>query len=73
MIQIDMRMPQDCFDCPCSYYIQSGTYQGQLMCNVREYQGKPVKDCLMMPQHMTRWEECPMEEIKPDERGEEQQ
>ena len=33
MVTIDMPMPERCADCPCSYWIQSGEYEGLMMCN----------------------------------------
>ena len=37
MILIDMPMPGNCEDCPCSYYIQTGDYEGLMMCNAMEF------------------------------------
>ena len=37
MILIDMPMPERCGDCPCSYYIQTGEYEGLMMCNAMEF------------------------------------
>ena len=37
MILIDIEMPKRCADCPCAYWIQTGEYQGMLMCNALEY------------------------------------
>ena len=36
MIAIKMRMPKYCEDCPCSYWVQSGDYEGMLMCQAIE-------------------------------------
>lgn len=33
MIGIDIQMPPSCTACPLSYWVQSGDYQGNLMCN----------------------------------------
>ena len=37
MLMIDMPMPKNCEDCPCSYYIQTGEYAGIMMCNAMEF------------------------------------
>ena len=37
MLMIDMPMPKNCEDCPCSYYIQTGHYAGIMMCNAMEF------------------------------------
>lgn len=37
MIVIDIPMPENCMDCPCSYYIQTGEYEGRMMCNAKEF------------------------------------
>ena len=37
MIVMDIPMPQNCLDCPCSYYIQTGDYAGVMMCNAMEF------------------------------------
>lgn len=37
MIQIDIPMPKNCDECPISYYIQSGEFEGRLMCNALEF------------------------------------
>ena len=62
MIIIDMRMPLHCRDCPCSYYIQTGPYIGQLMCCVMEYRGMPAAECLLEPEGQGRPAGCPLRE-----------
>jgi len=37
MIGMDMTMPKNCRECPCSYYIRTGAYEGDLICEVMEY------------------------------------
>lgn len=65
MIQIDMQMPKRCSECPCSYWIQTGEYAGECMCQVMEYQGMEV--CETLVEGMKRSDDCPMEEV--DEYG----
>lgn len=36
MVLIDMPMPSCCEYCPCSYSIQGGEYEGELMCEAIE-------------------------------------
>ena len=42
MVLMDMPMPENCEDCPCSYWIQSGNYEGLLMCSVMEFRDRLV-------------------------------
>ena len=37
MILVDIPMPENCLNCPCSYWIITGEYQGNWMCNAREF------------------------------------
>lgn len=37
MIVIDMPMPANCEECPCSYYVMSGKYEGNMICNAMEF------------------------------------
>ena len=37
MIMIDIPEPKKCDDCPCSYWITSGEYEGLMMCNAMEF------------------------------------
>ena len=37
MIVMDIQEPTKCEECPCSYWITSGEYEGQLMCNAMEF------------------------------------
>ena len=32
-----MPMPKNCEDCPCSYYVQTGEYEGAMICNAMEF------------------------------------
>lgn len=36
MIMIDIPMPENCMDCPMSYWVRSGDYEGMMMCNAME-------------------------------------
>lgn len=36
MIAVDIPLPQDCVDCPMSYWKQSGRFEGMLMCEAME-------------------------------------
>ena len=40
MIVIDISKPVNCDDCPCSYWIRTGEYEGQLMCNAMEFKAR---------------------------------
>ena len=37
MIMIDIPEPKICDECPCSYWIRSGEYEGRLMCQAMEF------------------------------------
>ena len=37
MIMMDIPEPKTCEDCPCSYWILTGEYEGQMMCNAMEF------------------------------------
>lgn len=37
MIVMDIPEPRKCEDCPCSYWIKSGDYEGLMMCNAMEF------------------------------------
>jgi hypothetical protein len=37
---IDIPEPASCEDCPCSYYIMTGEYEGMMMCNAMEFKAK---------------------------------
>ena len=37
MLMIDIPEPKTCEECPCSYWIRSGEYEGLLMCNALEF------------------------------------
>ena len=66
MIGLDMKMPENCRECPCSYYIRSGNLEGRLMCEMMEYIDfeKGPKGCLVDERLNGRPENCPMKEIE---------
>lgn len=67
MIQIDMKLPPKCADCPCAYWIQYGEFAGKLMCNVLEYKDQPkhhVVNYLVREYQPRRPDNCPMKEEK---------
>ena len=37
MIMMDIPEPRKCEECPCSYWITSGEYEGLMMCNAMEF------------------------------------
>ena len=56
MVVIDMKEPDCCDNCPCSYWIQTGEHAGRLMCSVMEANQK--KNCLV--EERGRPGECPI-------------
>ena len=65
MIGIDIELPGNCSDCPCSYWIKSGEFEGQLMCNALEYRGRGFdkKEYLVEKFSNVRPDKCPMYEL----------
>ena len=37
MIILDVPMPECCEECPCSYYVLTGEYEGKMICNAMEF------------------------------------
>ena len=66
MIVIDIPMPQNCNDCPCSYQIRSGEYEGYVMCNALEFKDvsdgfrKELNKYFVVEQARHRPESCPI-------------
>ena len=58
MILIDMPMPDRCLNCPCSYWIMTGSNSGRMMCNVMEVNKK--RDVLVDERKNIRPENCPI-------------
>ena len=61
MILIDMAMPKDCYECPCSFMIREGRHEGEEICNILSYAGKTVGECLLGVGERAR--NCPMREL----------
>ena len=68
MIGINIPLPKRCIDCPCSYWIQSGDYEGMLMCQAIEYT-LPINgldrtgECIVDEWADKRPNDCPMFEL----------
>ena len=66
MIVIDMPMPQNCLDCPCSYTIRTGEYEGFMMCNALEFKDtstgfrEELSKYFVVEQARHRPENCPI-------------
>ena len=43
MIVVDIPTPQNCDDCPFSYMIRTGMYEGRRMCNAMEARGNALR------------------------------
>ena len=65
MIGLDMTMPANCRNCPCSYYIRTGDLEGRLMCEAMEYidMNRGAKGCLVDENMNSRPGSCPLKEI----------
>ena len=65
MIELDMKMPANCRECPCSYYIRTGDLEGRMMCEAMEYIDfeRGAKGCLVDDNRNDRPANCPMKEI----------
>lgn len=63
MIIVDMNLPARCVDCPMSHWIQSGTFEGMLMCSALEYKdqsGAPASEYIQNENENTRPGNCPI-------------
>jgi hypothetical protein len=68
MIGINMPMPKRCFDCPLSYWVQSGYFEGMLMCNAKEanlarnkdYSDELIGECIVDEFKEERPKDCPI-------------
>jgi len=80
MVRLDIPMPEDCDECPCSYWIRSGEYEGRMMCTAMEFREKGLEKSWYLVDEAAkgRPENCPMhvdtvdytklmEEMKSDE------
>jgi len=64
MIGLDMKMPEICVDCPCSYWIRTGDYAGYLMCAAMEKINPHAGDeSYLVDEFGERPNNCPMREI----------
>lgn len=68
MLMIDIPEPKTCEECPCSYWIRSGEYEGLLMCNALEFKERGSfhdelqKFFIVREDH--RSENCPIKEVE---------
>ena len=60
MIEMDIRMPERCGDCPCSYWIRTGEHEEECMCEAMEYQGMDAEETIV--DERRRPDICPMKE-----------
>lgn len=65
MVVIDMPLPDRCYDCPLSYWVQSGDYEGMMMCNAMEANLEAngldrTGECLVDENATKRPHGCPM-------------
>ena len=47
MIKIDMRLPRNCYVCPCNYTIETGPYEGEQICSILSYKGESVENSVI--------------------------
>lgn len=57
MILIEKPYPSRCMNCPCSYWLRSGKYNGRLMCEalVRRREDQALRE-----NGMRRPDDCPV-------------
>lgn len=60
MITIDIPMPIRCYDCPFVYYILTGRYEGQAMCQALEAKGVGLPGSLIDEHAPERPDGCPI-------------
>ena len=63
MIGLNMTMPEDCEECPCSHWILKGQFEGMLTCEALEaisryYLAQSAKE-FSEPVDKTKWEVTP--------------
>ena len=68
MIMIDMPMPANCETCPCSYYVMTGEFEGQMICNAMEFKQNSTGFREELSNYFVvaadhRPESCPMMEV----------
>ena len=65
MVVVNMPLPKRCFDCPLSHWVESGDYEGMLMCNAMEANLElngldRTGECLVDEDAAKRPDDCPM-------------
>ena len=65
MVLVDMPLPDRCANCPLSYWVQSGDYEGMLMCNAMEANLEAngldrTGECIVDEWREKRPDECPI-------------
>ena len=67
MIEVDIPMPEYCSECPCSYYVQYGKYEGRIMCQALEFREARTKimrpdkgEYMVSDKEWSRPDKCPM-------------
>lgn len=71
MIGIKIPMPKNCLDCPMSYWVRTGRYEGMLMCCAKEMNlssnTEPDDDltgkCIVNEFQNEKPDDCPITEI----------
>ena len=66
MIAIDMRMPEDCKDCPFVYLTSMPGEPTVGLCRIMHYKGRTMAGCMVPDKAGERDEECPLSEIRND-------
>lgn len=69
MIGIDIKIPDCCFSCPMSHWIQTGRFEGRLMCNIIERilieKGTHAAGhCIVNENSRKRPDKCPLIELE---------
>ena len=70
MILMDIPEPRTCDDCPCSYWIQTGEYEGQMMCNAMEFKAnhsefrESISRYFIVAPEAHRPEGCPIKMVR---------
>lgn len=57
---VDIPTPQRCYDCPFVYFILTGKYEGQAMCQALEAKGVGLPGCLIDEHASVRPDGCPI-------------
>lgn len=72
MIMMNIPVPKNCEDCPCSYMVRTGDYEGMMICNAREFRDtqsgfrEELSKYFVVVDAPERPKDCPIRIVKED-------